>query len=110
MKLNPTNNYLNQIFYQSSTQMSQLPNQSIDLVITSPPYWNCKEYGTNTEDVANQVTYQDYLNSLLQTWQECERVLKPNGKLVINVPLLPLLKKQDNSHHNRTIYDYKGLS
>jgi DNA modification methylase len=58
--------------------------------------------------VANQATYPDYLTSLLQTWQECERVLKPNGKLVINVPLLPMLKKVVNDHYDRTIYDLQS--
>ncbi len=42
---------------------------------------------------------------MLLVWQECQRVLKPNGKLIINVPLLPMLKKQLNTHYNRHIFD-----
>ena len=96
---------LNQIYFQSSANMNQISDNSVDLIITSPPYWNCKDYGEKKEDVANCATYQGYLDSLLVVWKECERILKPNGKLVINVPLLPMLKKQVNDHYNRTIYD-----
>ena len=42
---------------------------------------------------------------MLKVWQECERVLKPNGKLVVNSPLMPMLKKSLNTHNNRHIFD-----
>jgi len=42
---------------------------------------------------------------MLKVWQECQRVLKPNGKLVINAPLMPMLKKNFNTHYNRDIFD-----
>jgi len=99
---------LNQIYCQSSANMSQITSNSVDLIITSPPYWNCKDYGKSKKDVANSATYSDYIAALLPVWQECERVLKPNGKLCINVPLLPLPKNQDNSHHNRVIHDLQS--
>lgn len=49
--------------------------------------------------------YEVYLKELTKVWQECYRVLKPNGKLCINVPLMPLLKSQVNTHHSRDIVD-----
>jgi len=42
---------------------------------------------------------------MLKVWQECQRVLKPNGKLVVNSPLMPILKKNLNTHYNRDIFD-----
>ncbi len=38
-------------------------------------------------------------------WKECERVLKPNGKLIINTPLMPMKKADYSTHYNRYIFD-----
>ena len=46
-------------------------------------------------------TYERYLKFLLDIWTECERILKPNGKLAINTPILPIpqdIIKQDTRH------------
>ncbi|GHT24139.1 hypothetical protein AGMMS49953_05990 [Endomicrobiia bacterium] len=42
---------------------------------------------------------------MLIVWQECERVLKSNGKLIINTPLMPMLKASLNTHYNRHIFN-----
>lgn len=99
--------------------MSEIPDNSIQLIVTSPPYFNIKNYNMdgnqsithsqqNYEDVGNVNTLEEYLNKLLPVWLECERVLKPNGKLCINVPLMPLLKKTSNTHYNRDIIDLQS--
>ncbi len=49
--------------------------------------------------------YELYLKSLDKIWKECYRVLQPNGKLCINTPLMPIPKKQMNTHHTRNIFD-----
>lgn len=41
-------------------------------------------------------------------WKECERVLKPNGKLCINVPLMPMIKKNYSTHYTRDIFDIQS--
>lgn len=52
--------------------------------------------------------YESYISELLKVWRECERVLKPNAKLCINVPLMPMLKKDFNTHYNRHIFDLQS--
>lgn len=52
--------------------------------------------------------YESYIIELLKVWRECERVLKPNAKLCINVPLMPMLKKDFNTHYNRHIFDLQN--
>lgn len=110
---------MNQVFYKSSKNMKELENESVDLVMTSPPYFNIKDYAkdgkqekhhssSNVDDVGALKNYDDYLLDLLKVWKECERVLKPNGKLCINVPLMPMLKKDYNSHYNRHIFDLQS--
>ena len=58
--------------------------------------------------MGNMDSFDDYINNLLNVWQECERVLKPNGKLCINVPLMPMKKKEMNTHYNRDIFDIQS--
>ncbi|MUU22554.1 DNA methyltransferase [Helicobacter pylori] len=107
---------INKVFYHSSTNMNEVPDNSVDLIITSPPYFNIKDYAKNgtqdlqhsaqhVEDLGALEKYEDYLLGLLKVWLECYRVLKPNGKLCINAPLMPMLKKVLNTHYNRHIFD-----
>ena len=112
-------NFLNQVFYKSSEKMSEISDFSVDLIITSPPYFNIKDYSKNgyqneihsksdTADLGNLKSYDDYIKGLLKVWKECFRVLKPNGKLCINVPLMPMLKKDLTTHYNRHIFDLQS--
>lgn len=106
----------NKVFYKSSQKMEKIPDNSIDLIITSPPYFNIKDYSkdgyqknNHSEKIEGQIgdinDYEKYLEELLKVWKECERVLVPNGKLCINVPLLPMKKKEFNTHYTRHIFD-----
>jgi len=96
--------------------MSEVDNDSITLIVTSPPYYNVKDYAkdgyqekvisaTSPDQLGNIEDYNQYLDELLKVWEECERILQPNGKLCINVPLMPLPKSQNDTHHTRHIYD-----
>lgn len=113
------NNILNKVYYKSSTKMKEIPDGSVDVIITSPPYFNIKDYfkdgkqeikitEANVDDVGNINNFDNYIKSLLPVWKECYRVLKPNGKLCINVPLMPIIKKDYSSHYNRDIYDIQS--
>lgn len=119
MSDNNTKIPLNHIFYHSSTDMSEVADNSVDLIITSPPYFNIKDYAKNgyqntthsksdSQDLGAIDDYKAYINALLKVWCECERILKPNGKLCVNVPLMPMLKKDLNTHYNRHIFDLQS--
>lgn len=81
--------YLDRIFVQSSEKMDQLPDKSIHLMVTSPPYNVGKEYD---EDF----TLKEYLALLGRVFKEVNRVLVPGGRACINVanlgrkPYIPL--------------------
>lgn len=100
---NPKNwptQYLDQIFASDALELlQQLPDECIALAVTSPPYWNAKDY--EHEKQIGQSSYDQYLQSLLLIWQEAERVLIPNGKLAIVTPILPIPKEKNNDHHTR---------
>jgi DNA modification methylase len=83
--------------------MASWPSKSIDLIVTSPPYWNAVTYGERMP----WGSYERYLACLRPVWIECARVLRPAGKLCINAPLLPVeqkLMKQDT----RVLKDIAG--
>lgn len=108
--------YKDKVFFKSSENMVELPDESINLVITSPPYFNIKDYskdGYQKEVIANKETgqigdidsYSTFISSMVPIWEECFRVLQPNGKLVINSPLMPMIKKDYTTHYNRDIFN-----
>ena len=67
-----------------SRQMSELKDESIHLVVTSPPYWQLKDYGTENQ-IGFHDDYETYINHLNLTWKECFRVLHNGCRLCINI-------------------------
>ena len=106
----------NLVHFKSATSMSDIDDNSISLIVTSPPYFNIKDYSMDGKqenkhsdksdsDIGGYPEYEDYISKMLEVWKECERVLKPNGKLVINTPLMPMIKKDYSTHYNRHIFN-----
>ena len=81
--------FLDEIFCKSSENMEELPENSVHLMVTSPPYNVGKEYD---EDF----TLEEYLEFLKRVWKEVYRVLVPGGRACINIanlgrkPYIPL--------------------
>lgn len=67
-----------------SRKMTELADQSVHLIITSPPYWQLKDYGTDDQIGFND-TYEAYINHLNLVWKECHRVLHDGCRLCINI-------------------------
>ncbi|CEG12235.1 Modification methylase MjaI [groundwater metagenome] len=67
-----------------SRQMKELSDNSVHLIITSPPYWQLKDYGTDNQIGYND-SYENYINNLNLVWQECYRVLQNGCRLCINI-------------------------
>ena len=59
-----------------------MEDQSIHLVLTSPPYWNLKKYKDNPNQLGHIDQYEDFLAELEKVWREVYRVLVPGGRLV----------------------------
>jgi len=64
--------------------MNLIPDKSVHLVITSPPYWQLKDYGTEKQ-IGFHESYESYINNLNLVWKECFRVLHPGCRLCINI-------------------------
>ncbi len=81
--------HLNQIFCKSSEDMAELPDNSVHLMVTSPPYNVGKDYDADH-------TLEEYLAFLQRVWREVHRVLVPGGRACVNIanlgrkPYLPI--------------------
>jgi len=81
--------FLNKIFYKTSEKMDELPDNSVHLMVTSPPYNVGKEYDEN-------LTLKEYRDFLRRVWCEVKRVIVPGGRACINIanlgrkPYIPL--------------------
>ena len=67
-----------------SRRMTELPNNSVHLAITSPPYWQLKDYGTNYQ-IGFHDSYENYINNLNLVWKECYRTLHNGCRLCVNI-------------------------
>jgi len=67
-----------------SRQMSELKDESIHFIVTSPPYWQLKDYGTQNQ-IGFHDDYETYINNLNLTWAECFRVLHKGCRLCVNI-------------------------
>lgn len=72
------------IIIGDSRNMADLQDKSIHLVITSPPYWQLKDYGA-PDQIGFNDSYEDYINNLNLVWKECFRVLNDGCRLCINI-------------------------
>ena len=72
------------IIIGDSRNMAELQHKSVHLVITSPPYWQLKDYGTSDQIGFND-SYEDYINNLNLVWKEYFRVLNDGCRLCINI-------------------------
>jgi DNA modification methylase len=88
-RLSPTD-LVDRLFTGHAAQvLSRFPDGCVDLIVTSPPYWTAVEYDSRENPWPS---YEAYLADMQSVWIECARVLRPNGKLAINAPIMPVPK------------------
>ena len=75
---------IHKIIQGDNRQMNLLADQSVHLIITSPPYWQLKDYGTE-DQIGFHESYESYINNLNLVWKECHRGLHPGCRLCINI-------------------------
>jgi DNA modification methylase len=76
---------IDEIFAGDARDMSQVPDASVALVVTSPPYFAGKEYEEALGEGHIPATYLDYLQMLEDVFAECVRTLEPGGRMAVNV-------------------------
>ena len=76
-----------------------ISNESIQLVVTSPPYWTLKTYHDFEGQLGHISDYDTFLNALDDVWRECHRVLVPGGRVVCVVGDVCLSRRKNKGEH-----------
>lgn len=73
------NRFLNKVICGDCLEvMKDIPDKSVDMVLTSPPYWSLRDYGTEGQ-IGLESTFQEYIKNLCKIFDETMRILKNNG-------------------------------
>lgn len=83
---------------RDSRDLSHLKDESVQLAITSPPYWNLKKYDSFDEQLGNIQQYNSFHDELNKVWEETLRVLQPGGRLIVIVGDVLLSRRKFGRH------------
>jgi len=72
------------VLNKSSENMKEVKNNSINLIVTSPPYWDMKNYQIK-DQIGYSDDYEEYLTRIRKVWKECYRVLSQSGSFWLNI-------------------------
>jgi site-specific DNA-methyltransferase (adenine-specific) len=78
--------------------LSILADESVHLVVTSPPYWTLKQYRPHPSQLGHVRDYEEFLEDLNRVWRECRRVLVPGGRMVVVVGDVCLSRREHGRH------------
>lgn len=76
-----------------------IPNRSVHLIVTSPPYWTLKQYEPNNRQLGDIESYEVFLEELDKVWAECARVLVPGGRICCVVGDVCVPRKRAGRHY-----------
>jgi len=80
--------------------LSWMPDASVHLIVTSPPYWTLKEYTPgNRSQLGDLENYEHFLDELDKVWRECARVLVPGGRICCVVGDVCVPRKREGRHY-----------
>ncbi len=74
-------------------------DNSVHLVVTSPPYWTLKRYNDHPSQMGHVTDYDEFMAALDEVWRNCYRALVPGGRLVVNVGDVCLSRRKNNGRH-----------
>lgn len=79
-------NFANKVLCGDSLELiKNMPDESVSLIITSPPYFQQREYTKNEKEIGNEKEVFDYIDKLSKLFHECVRITKKNGNIVFNL-------------------------
>lgn len=110
---NYNSNLFAKVIWGSSEKITEIADKTVDLVITSPPYWDLKDYFKKGQ--IGQESYPEYLDRMNSVWKECYTKLKKSGSLWININIRvknnrPILLPKDFINQCKKLgFYYKGI-
>jgi len=89
---------VHRIVQGDARSMRFLPDGSVHLVVTSPPYWNLKRYNEHPDQLGHVADYETFIAQLNKVWREAFRLLVPGGRLVCVVGDVCLSRRKFGRH------------
>jgi DNA modification methylase len=86
------------LIHGDTRSLSFIPDESVHLAVTSPPYWSLKRYNENPAQLGHISDYELFLAELTKVWKEVFRVLVPGGRLVCVVGDVCLSRREHGRH------------
>jgi len=87
------------LVHGDARDLSWLGSESVQLVVTSIPYYDIVEYEHDGAQLADFGSYEQFLDALDDVWRECYRVLIPGGRAAVNVGDILRARKTHGEHH-----------
>ena len=94
----PYSRTVHRIVEGDARDLSWVPDESVHLVVTSPPYWTLKDYQHSEGQLGDIEDYEAFLGELDRVWTECKRVLVPGGRICCVVGDVCIPRKQAGRH------------
>lgn len=77
-----------------------IDDESVHLVVTSPPYFNLKKYNDHPDQLGDMEDYEAFHDELDKVWEHCFRMLTPGGRLVCNVGDVCIARRKNRGRHH----------
>lgn len=87
------------LFQADSRRLSFIQDESVHLVVTSPPYWTLKKYRNHENQLGDVIDYECFLKELDKVWKHCYRILVPGGRIVCVVGDVCLSRRKNQGRH-----------
>jgi site-specific DNA-methyltransferase (adenine-specific) len=94
----PFDQTTHKIWLGDARNLNTVPDESVHLIVTSPPYWTLKEYAGSKGQLGDIEDYEDFLDELDKAWAECKRVLVPGGRICCVVGDVCVPRKRHGRH------------
>ncbi len=93
-----TQQLTHKLYEGDARKLDFIPDNSIHLVVTSPPYWSLKRYNDHPDQLGHITDYEQFLSEIEQVWQHAYRVLTPGGRLVVVVGDVAVSRRSFGRH------------
>src|SRR5579871_7033949 len=95
----PFNQTTHRVHRGDARNLCWIPDESVHLIVTSPPYWTLKEYPAHDSQLGQIADYHRFLDELDKVWRECTRVLVGGGRICCVVGDVCVPRKRGGRHY-----------